>query len=116
MTKDLGRNGNLFGGNMLAWLDETASVFAYAVTGEPRMVTLRIGETVFRKPARFGDIVHIACGNIRRGNTSISFDITATLEGGEEIIHTDVTFVAIDEHGNKKSIERVTREEEWMMG
>lgn len=105
MTKDLGMNGNLFGGNMLAWMDEAAAIFAHTITGEPRMVTLKFEEIVFKRPVKLGDIVDFHCEPIRVGETSFTFRIYGKVDD-TEVFGTVAVFVAVDEIGNKKNIER----------
>ena len=53
-TLDLGVSGNLFGGQLMYWLDEAASVYAIWATGEKRVVTRRISEAFFNKPIHAG--------------------------------------------------------------
>lgn len=101
--KDLGRNKNLFGGNMLAWMDEASSIFAYQVCQEARMVTLRYGEVYFKKQVKMGDIIEFYCTEIKRGNTSFTFSVVAQVND-LDVFSTDCTFVAIDDEGKKKSI------------
>ena len=48
-TQDVGYHGNLFGGVMLAWLDEAAAAFAAQVADSPRMVTKHIAGLTFEK-------------------------------------------------------------------
>ena len=103
--KDLGRNHNLFGGNMMAWMDEVASIFAYSQCEESKMVTLRFGEFYFRKQIKLGDIIEFYCGEEKRGTTSFTFRIEGRVKD-ETVFSTDCTFVAIDEVGNKKKIEK----------
>ena len=103
MLKDLGMNENLFGGNMLAWVDEISAIYAHKTTKEKKMVTLKFDELIFKKPVKLGDIVEFYCGNHTIGNSSIKFDIEAKIE--EEIVfRTSAVFVAVDENGNKKEI------------
>jgi acyl-CoA thioesterase YciA len=109
MSKDIGMNENLFGGNMLMWMDEIAAIYAHRTTGEPRMVTLRFGETIFKRPVKKGDVVDFYCGNHKIGNTSINFDIVGKI-GKDDVFTTSCTFVAIDENGNKKEINKKTYE------
>ena len=59
MTRDLGVGGNLFGGTMMAWMDEAAGIYAHVYTSEPRMVTLKYAELLFRYPVRERDRVEI---------------------------------------------------------
>ena len=46
MTKDVGINGNLFGGNMMAWLDESAAIYA-KMNASHDVTTLKISEILF---------------------------------------------------------------------
>lgn len=103
MTKDLGQYGNLFGGNMMAWIDEAAAIFAIRTCGEKNMVTLHYSAMTFRHPVREGDIVEFFCSKVRRGVTSITFEIKA-LCGTEMVFCADCVFVAVDDNGRKKPI------------
>jgi len=102
MQKDLGINGNLFGGNMLSWMDEFAAIFAREMTCEKFVVTLRFGEIIFKKPVKAGDLVKFYCKITKCGYTSITFDIKALVD--DIVFLTDATFVALDENGNTKII------------
>ena len=106
MQKDLGINGNLFGGNMLAWMDESAAIFARQMTGEKYVVTLRFGEILFKHPVKEGDMVSFKCSVTKRGKTSISFKIQASTNENP-VFETDCTFVAVDSSGNKREISRL---------
>lgn len=97
MTKDIGMGGNLFGGVMLAWMDEAAAIFAFQSTGM-RMVTLKYSEIVFRRPVRVGDLVEFYAGNPRTGRTSFTFDLEGRVRN-EVVFHTTGIFVAVDEQG-----------------
>lgn len=105
MLKDVGLNNNLFGGNLMSWIDETAAIFALKTTGEKRLVTLRFGEIFFKKPVKIGDIVDFYCFDVLIKNTSITFKIKANIDN-ELVFLTDCTFVAVDENGNKKTINK----------
>jgi len=103
MTKDIGVGGNLFGGVMMAWMDEAAGIFAHEYTGVIRMVTVRYSELVFRCPVRVGDIVVFHAGNAKLGRTSITFDIEGRV-GDNLVVTTTCTFVAIDPDGRPTPI------------
>jgi len=98
MTKDVGVGGNLFGGVIMAWLDEAAAIFAHQYTGCDRMVTLKYTELLFRCPVRVNDIVEIFASNPACGRTSITFDLEGRVRG-QVVFHTNATFVAIDPEG-----------------
>jgi len=105
MLKDIGQNDNLFGGNMLKWVDEISAIYAHMTTKEKRMVTLKFDEMVFKKPVKLGNIVEFYCGNSVIGTSSIRFDIEGKID--EEIVfRTTAVFVAVDENGNKKEIDK----------
>ncbi len=104
MTKDLGVSGNLFGGNLMAWLDEVAAIFAIQITGEDNMVTMHYSAMTFKHPVKERDIVDFYCGRIRRGSTSITFEIMGQC-CGKTVFCADAVFVAIDRDGKKKKIE-----------
>ena len=73
----MGYHGNLFGGIMLAWLDEAAAAYACQVCDPPRMVTKHIGGLTFEKPARPGQIIKIYGEVLKVGNTSITLRLEA---------------------------------------
>lgn len=103
MTKDIGVGGNLFGGMMMAWMDEAAGIFAHEYTGVVRMVTVRYSELVFRCPVRVGDIVVFYASNARLGRSSITFDLEGRV-GPNVVVTTTCTFVAIDTDGKPTPI------------
>ena len=106
MTKDIGCNGNLFGGNMMAWIDEAAAIFAHLETEEKTMVTVKFDELVFKHPVRVGDIITFECLNAELGKTSIKFDVLVINEAKKVICSTKCVFVAVDENGNSKELDR----------
>ena len=101
---NVGYHGNLFGGTMLAWLDEAGAAFACQVCDTPRMVTKKISEVVFNKPVRPGQIIKIY-GEVRTvGDTSVTIHLEArrhSVYNGSQrtVLTTDMTFVRIDGDG-----------------
>ena len=106
LVQNLGTNGNLFGGNMLAWMDEAAAIYAMQTTGEPHVVSLKFAEIIFKKPVKENDIIEYYCEDPQIGNTSISFNITAEVRG-IKIFSTECCFVVIDKNGQPKVITQV---------
>jgi acyl-CoA thioesterase YciA len=102
---NVGYHGNLFGGTMLAWLDEAGVSFACQVCDTPRMVTKKISEVVFHKPVRPGQIIKIY-GEVKViGNRSITIHLEArrhsVYSGSQKtVLTTDMTFVRIDGDGD----------------
>jgi acyl-CoA thioesterase YciA len=110
---DLGFHGNLFGGKLLAWLDASAAAYAMQVCDTPRMVTIKIDECIFKKPAKEGQLIKIY-GEVKSfGNTSLTIYMEArshNVYSGKQnvILSTNVKFVKIDELGDAVPIsERV---------
>jgi acyl-CoA thioesterase YciA len=106
---NVGYHGNLFGGTMLAWLDEAGVSFACQACDTPRMVTKKIAEVVFHKPVRPGQIIKIyGCVKVI-GNRSITVHLEArrhsVYNGGQKtVLTTDMTFVRIDGDGDALSL------------
>lgn len=116
MGKDLGVHGNLFGGNMLSWIDEAAGTMAAAICRSPNMVTLKIDEVVFRKAVKVGYLIKIYGEVCKMGRTSVTLKVDARKHNvitQEEIIVTDteITFVRIDEYGDPVPIPDSVREQ-----
>ena len=103
-TQDVGYHGNLFGGVMLAWLDEAAAAFAAQVADSPRMVTKHIAGLTFEKPARPGQIIKIYGEVEKVGKTSLTLIMEArrhSVYNGTQrtVVSTQMTFVRIDGDG-----------------
>jgi len=102
---DLGFHANLFGGKLLAWLDAAGAAFAMETCDTPRMVTIKIDECLFKKPAKEGQMIKIY-GDVKSiGNTSITLYLEArahNVYSGQQsiILSTNITFVRIDENGD----------------
>lgn len=109
MGKDIGIHGNLFGGTLMAWIDEAAGSFATEFCHTPNMVTIRVGELLFKKPLKPGHHVRLYGEVERLGNTSLTMNIEArklNVYSGEEMVMctTSITFVRIDDDGNPTAI------------
>lgn len=114
MTKDVGVHGNLFGGVMLAWLDEAGAAFSSEACGSPRMVTVKISEVIFQKPVRPGQIIKIYGKILKFGNSSITIRLEARrhspYNGSQKAVcSTDMTFVRIDGDGESVPIDELVK-------
>lgn len=103
-TLDLGVSGNLFGGQLMYWLDEAASVFAIWATGEKKVVTRRISEAFFNKPIHEGELLVFSCVEPKKGTTSLSFKVLVEVKC-EVRFQAECTFVVVDEQGQKKAVD-----------
>lgn len=102
---DLGFHGNLFGGKCLAWIDAAAAAYAMEVADTPRMVTVKIDECIFKKPAKEGQLIKIYGRVAEVGTTSLTLYIEArahnVYSGSQSVIlSTNIKFVRIDENGD----------------
>jgi acyl-CoA thioesterase YciA len=110
---DLGFHANLFGGKLMAWIDAAGAALAMEVCDTPRMVTVKIDECIFKKPAKEGQLLKIYGKVAKIGNTSIELYLEArahnVYSGTQSVIlSTNITFVRIDESGETVPIsERV---------
>jgi acyl-CoA thioesterase YciA len=100
---DLGFHANLFGGKLLAWLDAAGAAYAMEVCDTPRMVTVKIDECLFKRPAKEGQLLKIYGDVPLIGNTSITLYLEArahnVYSGSQSIIlSTNIKFVRIDEN------------------
>jgi len=110
MAKDIGVHGNLFGGILMAWLDEAAAALATEYCRTPNMLTVRIGELIFKKPLKAGHHLRIYGEVTHVGNSSISISLEArrfNLYSGDEVVvcNTNSTFVRIDDDGQSTPID-----------
>lgn len=108
-TQDLGIHGNLFGGVMLAKIDEAAALFAARVCRSEKIVTLKMGEVIFHKPVKVGNNVTIKGQVVNIGNTSITMNIEVYTYDPvtmftDLVCTTSTVFVNIDENGRPTPI------------
>jgi len=102
---DLGIHSNMFGGRLMALLDDAAAGYAAQLCDTPMIVTIKFDEFVFKKPVKVGSILKIYGKVVKFGNTSLELYMEIrkhnVYTGVQDIVtHTNVTFVRIDEDGN----------------
>jgi len=104
MSKDLNAHGNLFGGIMLAWIDESAAIYTMRKIGYTNIVTVNMDDVNFKTPGKNGDIIQIYAGIEKVGNSSLiiktkSISLPIGKMEAREIIQCKVTFVCLDDSG-----------------
>lgn len=104
-VSDIGVHGNLFGGTMMSWIDESAVSYAMQLCDTPRMVTVSIDKCLFEKPAKEGQLLKIYGSPSSLGTTSVTLYMEARAHNvytGNQVIvlRTNIKFVRIDEEGN----------------
>jgi len=108
--------GDLFGGEIMALIDQAAAVAAIRHAGGPA-VTASIDRVDFREPIPIGSLVTVHAGVDYVGNSSMEITVEVYSEvvstGQRRQTHTaHVVFVAIDEAGKPKRVPRLTPQTE----
>jgi acyl-CoA hydrolase len=103
--EDLNPNGTLFGGKLLAWIDEELALYTIIQLQNPKVVTKYMSEINFKSSARQGDIVEIGIDVVKFGNTSLILKCAVRNMMTREIIITidQTTMVNLDEDGKPKA-------------
>jgi acyl-CoA thioesterase YciA len=121
MYEDLNSAGTIFGGKLVAWIDEGTAIYASCQMNARRIVTVKISELIFNQPAKLGDMLEIWCKVTRRGRTSITIQTLVTrrsfaddpaapksiindyvLKPESEICRCELVFVCVDEKGRPR--------------
>jgi acyl-CoA thioesterase YciA len=99
--EDLNPRGTLFGGQLLKFIDEEASIFAICQLGNNNIVTKLMSEINFIKTAKTGDIIEFGMDLVSFGTTSITIRCDVRNKNTKEsIIKIDkIVFVVLDENG-----------------
>ncbi|HYC33131.1 MAG TPA: acyl-CoA thioesterase [Gemmatimonadales bacterium] len=106
--------GDLFGGELMALVDQAAAVAAIRHAGGPA-VTASIDRVDFRERIPVGALVTCIATVDYVGNSSMDISVEVYAEkvstGERRHTHTaHVVFVAIDEHGKPKRVPRLVAE------
>ena len=106
--EDLNPRGSLFGGQLLKWIDEEASIFAICQIGDRMVVTKAMSKIYFKTSPKIGDLIEIGMDLVRLGNTSITFKCNVRNKITKEDIITvdEIVFVRVDENGKPKPIDK----------
>lgn len=106
--------GDLFGGNLMAMVDQAAAIAAIRHCGG-RAVTAAIHRVDFKKRIPIGSLVTCRSSVDFVGNSSmdITVEVTAETPSTGEVMRTHtarIVFVAIDEHGKPMRVPRLVAE------
>lgn len=102
--EDLNANGTLFGGSLLRWIDEEATIYAILQLGNRRVVTKIISEINFVASAIEGDLIEMGLVATKFGTTSITMRAEVrNMVTRKNILTVDhIVFVGLDEKGKPK--------------
>jgi acyl-CoA thioesterase YciA len=103
--EDLNPNGTLFGGKLLAWLDEELALYTIIQLENARIVTKHMSEINFKSSAKQGDIIEIGIDVVKFGNSSLILKCEArNMMTRETIITIDrTTMVSLGLDGKPKA-------------
>lgn len=109
LPEHLNHHGNLFGGNMLKWIDELAYITANQEFPGHTFLTIALDNVVFRKALSMGEIIRFVITRCHLGKTSVQYNVKAYgtrhhKQANEILFETKITFVSVDDDGNKKEI------------
>jgi acyl-CoA hydrolase len=122
MFEDLNAAGTIFGGKLVAWIDEGTAIYASCQMNARRIVTKKISELIFNQPAKLGDMLEIWCKVAHAGRTSLTVSTLVTRRSfaddpavappspltayetrpEAEICRCELVFVSVDEKGRPR--------------
>lgn len=107
LPEDLNQYGALFGGRLLAWVDEACWIAASLDYPGCHFVTMAMDEVVFRHSVREGTILTIVSEQSKVGKTSLTYQVRVfrgKVGEDEPIFTTSITFVNLDATGKKSPV------------
>ncbi|PHR49588.1 MAG: acyl-CoA thioesterase [Fluviicola sp.] len=116
LPNDTNPHGNLFGGQLLAWMDVTAAVAAQRHCRRV-VVTASVNNVSFGRPIKESSIVTLEAKVSRAFNSSMEVFIDVFVENqvsGKRVKRNEAiyTFVAVDQNGGPISVPKLTPETE----
>jgi acyl-CoA thioesterase YciA len=108
LPKDTNRHGTIFGGIILSYID-LAGATEVAKTTRQRIVTVAVKEVIFKAPVMVGEPLSFYTQTTKVGTSSVSVHVDVEVMRGQEnikVTEADLTFVAVDEHGQSTPIIR----------
>ena len=101
---DLNANETLFGGRVLAWVDEEAALYSTIQLENKRVVTKFISEINFMSSAVRGDVIEIGIEVVKFGKTSLNLNCEVRNKMTHETIVTvdNIIMVNLGKDGKPK--------------
>ena len=109
MPADTNPSGDIFGVWVMSQRDIAGGVSAWNIAGG-RVATVAVDGFTFHKPIYVGDVVCCYTDLVKIGHSSITLRIEAWVlrervpEDRIKVTEGTFTFVALDEHGNKRPV------------
>ncbi len=86
--EDLNANETLFGGKLMAWIDEEAALYSIIQLENKRVVIKYMSEINFMSSAKEGDIIEIGIEVVKFGKTSLTLNCEVRNKMNHETIVT----------------------------
>jgi acyl-CoA thioesterase YciA len=102
--EDLNANGTLFGGSLLRWIDEEATIYAILQLGNGRVVTKYMSEINFVSSASQGDLIEMGLLATSFGTTSLTMraEVRNMITRKSILTIDKIVFVSLDAQGVPK--------------
>ena len=102
--EDLNANGTLFGGKVLAWIDEEAALYSIIQLENKKVVTKYMSEINFMSSAVEGDVIEIGVEAVKFGKSSLNLNCEVRNKMTQEPIVTvdNIIMVNLDDTGKPK--------------
>lgn len=106
LPEDLNHLGFLFGGRLLAWVDEACWIAASLDFPHCQFVTVGMDKVEFCQRVNEGAILAIASDHESTGFSSVTYRVKVEDQRnrGMPIFATQITYVSVDDQGAKRSI------------
>lgn len=100
--------GNVFGGQIMAWVDLCAAICAQRHTGR-LSVTAFVDDLKFQQPVRVGEVVNLVAKVTATFRTSLEIEVSCEGEDSRArrrwpCVHAHVTFVAVGDDGKPTAV------------
>lgn len=104
MAKDLNGANKLFGGTILAWIDEQAYIEVISLLKTNNVVTKYMSEIEFISGAKVGEVVEIKTQFTKAGKTSVTLKVEVCNFTTQKRIATvnEIVMVNVDGEGQPK--------------
>ena len=103
--EDLNPNGTLFGGQLLAWIDEELALYSIIQLENSRIVTKHMSEINFVSSAKQGDVIEIGIDVVKFGNSSLTLkcEVRNMMSRATIITIETITMVSMGSDGRPQS-------------
>lgn len=107
LALNIGVAGTLFGGMLLAWVDEAAALYA-SKAADNRFVTYELEKVRFLLPCGVGDIVEVGARPLNASRSGLQLELRVARLGRndvkETVLSTKAVMVAVDGEGKKTPV------------